>query len=145
MSGTLRSDQGATFEQQIAWLQALRPRIGQVEFVFNRADDEGHRLTSRLARLTSTRTVGVTDTFGYGRPRPTAVRLRFGYDREVVRAIEELGGFFTDESTADQWTGLGDVDVVFRDAEGRVLGATIAHERLLLSPDGEPILPEPTN
>lgn len=120
-----------SFEEQSAWMRALRAHTATIEFVFNEGD-AGHPLVDRLAHLVSTRTEGVSAGTGYARPRPRAVRRRFPYDRDIVHAIEEFGGLFTARGFSD----LGDVDVVFRDEHDLVLGATVAHEGMLLPPTG---------
>ena len=114
-------------------MQSLRPRISHIKFVFNNGDD-GHALLEHLGHLSSTRTVGVGAGNGYSRPRLTAVKHRFAYDRDILRALERLGGLFPDAASADSWTGLGDVDLVFLDARGNVLGATVTHERMIITP-----------
>ncbi|MGD7732779.1 hypothetical protein ACQCX5_07430 [Propionibacteriaceae bacterium G57] len=122
-------------EAQLAWLQSLRPRTAHIEFVFNDGD-EGHPLLDHLG-TDSSRTVGVGAGNGYARPRPNAVKRRFAYDRAITRAIEDLGGFFPEDPNPDplhRWTGLGDVDVIFRDEHDHVLGATVTHEGLIITP-----------
>ncbi|MGA4508137.1 hypothetical protein ACQB6R_03790 [Propionibacteriaceae bacterium G1746] len=122
-------------EAQLAWLQSLRARTAHIEFVFNDGD-EGHPLLDHLGHLNSTRTVGVGAGNGYARPRPNAVKHRFAYDRAIIRAIDDLGGFFPDDpfpNPSPRWTGLGDVDVVFLDEHDRVLGATVTHEGLIIT------------
>ncbi len=112
-------------------MQSLRPRTAHIEFVFNDGDD-GHPLLGLLAHLDAVRTVGVEAGNGYSRSRPAAVKRRYAYDRDIIRAIDALGGFFPDASNADRWTELGNVDVVFLDEQGHVLGATVTHEALLI-------------
>lgn len=115
-------------------MQSLRARIAQIELVFNNGDD-GHPLITQLAHLESTRTVGVGPGHGYARQRPTAVKRRYAYDRDIVQALDTLGGFFPDAASTEPWTGLGDVDVVFLDKNGKVLGATVTHEGMIITPD----------
>lgn len=112
-------------------MASLRPHIAHIELVFNNGD-EGHPLTGRLAHLESTRTVGVKAGAGYSRPRSAAVKLRFAYDRDIIRELDALGGFFSKTASPEPWTALGDVDVVFLDARDNVLGATVAHERMII-------------
>ncbi|WP_146137427.1 hypothetical protein [Gulosibacter molinativorax] len=100
--------------------------------MFNDGADTEHPLSSMLAHLHSTRTVGVGPGNGYAKERPNSVTLRYAYDRDIIRAIESLGGFFPDESNPKHWTGLGDVDVIFLDGRGHVIGATVTHEGMLI-------------
>ncbi|GAA2930275.1 hypothetical protein GCM10010458_11060 [Microbacterium luteolum] len=118
-------------------MQSLRSRTSHFEFVFNRGDDEGHALIALLAHLKSTRTVGVGPSNGYVRSRPTAVRRRFAYDRDILRAVDGLGGIFPEEASPEPWTGLGDVDIFFVDARGGVLGETVTHEQILITTQDE--------
>lgn len=100
--------------------------------------DACHPLLEQLAHLESTRTVGVGPGNGYyHRPRPKVVKRRFAYDRDIIRAIDALGCFFPDPNSSEQWTGLGDVDVVFLDKDEKMLGATVTHEGLIIMPDDE--------
>ena len=126
-----------TRDAQRAWLAALRPRTAQLEFVANN-ESAADPLLARLAHLPSILTVGVGPGNGYSRLRPTAVVHRFAYDREILRALEELGGLFAEEGSAAPWTELGDVDLVLRDAQGRAIGATVTHERMLIDEDHDP-------
>ncbi|MGZ0711309.1 hypothetical protein ACWPKO_23575 (plasmid) [Coraliomargarita sp. W4R53] len=86
------------------------------------------------------RTVGVDPGNGYERTRPTAVKRRFAYDRDIIQAIDGLSGFFHDATSTQPWTGLGDVDVVFLDKHDKVLGATVAHEGMIIMPLDNEIL-----
>ncbi|WP_396668484.1 hypothetical protein [Microbacterium sp. R86528] len=54
--------------------------------------------------------------------------------------IDGLGGFFPDAASTAPWTGLGDVDVVFLDKHGKVLGATVTHEGMIITPVDSGIL-----
>lgn len=127
-----------SLDEQREWMQSLRSRTSHIEFVFNSGEDEGHALIEQLSHLSSTRTVGVGPGNGYARSRPTAVKRRFAYDRDILRAVDGLGGIFPAEASRESWTGLGDVDVVFLDPTGRVLGATVTHEGMLITlPDEE--------
>lgn len=126
-----------TRDSQRAWLAALRSRIAHIEFVVN-DESSADPLLARLAHLPSTRTVGVGPGNGYSRARPASVVHRFAYDREILRALEELGGLFAEEGSAAPWTQLGDVDVVLRDAANRAIGATVTHERVLLDEGHDP-------
>ncbi|MGA4670881.1 hypothetical protein ACPCG0_13960 [Propionibacteriaceae bacterium Y1923] len=127
-----------TKDEQLASMQSLRPRTAHIEFVFNDGD-EGHPLLVQLAHLASTRTVGVKAGNGYARPRPTAVKRRYPYDRDIIAAIEALGGFFAEDSNPGPWTGLGNVDVVFLDERGTVLGATVTHESMIIDAAGHAV------
>ncbi|ALO66141.1 hypothetical protein NHF46_17275 [Arthrobacter alpinus] len=122
---------------QSEWMHSLRPNTAHIEFAFNNGDD-GHRLLAALAHLGSIRTVGVEPGNGYYfRPRPTVVKRRFAYDRDIIRAIDFLGCFFPDSASSEQWTELGDVDVVFLDKWGKMLGATVTHEGMIITPEDE--------
>lgn len=120
-------------DAQLAWMQSLRPNTAHIELVFNDGDD-AHPLIAQLAHLESTRTVGVGPGNGYSRPRLTAVKRRFAYSRDIIRALDDLGGFFPDTASTELWTELGDVDVVFLDKQGKLLGATVTHEGMILTP-----------
>jgi hypothetical protein len=123
--------------EQFAWMKAMRPETARIDFVFNNGD-RLHPLLELLAHLDSVRTIGVGPGYGhYGRGRPTAVKRSYAYDRDIVRAIESLGGFFPEATSREQWTGLGDVDVAFFDKRGRLLGATVTHEGMLIEPTDE--------
>lgn len=124
-------------DTQLEWMHSLRPKTAYIDFVYNNGD-ERHPLLEQLAHLESTRTVGVGPGNGYyHRPRPNVVKRRFAYDRDIIRAIDALGCFFPDSNGSEQWTGLGDVDVVFLDKEGRMLGATVTHEGMIITPEDE--------
>lgn len=126
---------------QSEWMHSLRPNTSHIEFVFNNGD-EGHPLFEELAHLRSIRTVGVEPGNGYYfRPRPKVVKRRFDYDRDVIRAIDRLGCFFPDSVSSEQWPELGDVDVVFLDKLGKMLGATVTQEGMIITPDDEDRLP----
>lgn len=124
-------DRGA----QLEWMRSLRPRTAFIELVFCDGDDS-HPLVGRLSVLKPSRRKGVGVRPGYSRSQPDAVLLRYRYDREIVRALEDLGGFFSYVATptGDQIheTDLGNVDVAFLDAGGDLLGATVTHEGLVL-------------
>ena len=115
-------------------MHSLRPQTARIEVIFEDGDTN-HPLTTLLAHLDSTRTVGV-DGYLYGHPRPKAVKRSYAHDRDIIRAIESLGCFWPDAHSPAhspaQWTELGNVDVVFLDAKGQVLGATITHERMIV-------------
>lgn len=116
-------------------MSSLRPHTAYIDFVFNQGDT-GHPLLQALAHLESERTVGVESGNGYsGRPRVDAIKRRYAYDRDIISAIEQLGGFWPDETDEAQWTQLGDVDVVFLDKKGRMLGATVTHEGMIITPN----------
>lgn|GEM_PF-5776648 len=123
--------------EQSAWMHSLRPNTAYVDFVFNNGDGD-HPLLEQLAHLESTRTVGVEPGNGYYfRPRPTVIKRRFAYDRDIIRAIDSLGCFFPESTSSQQWTGLADVDVVFLDKRGKMIGATVTHEGMIITPDDE--------
>lgn len=63
---------------------------------------------------------------------------RFPYSRDVIRALDDLGGFFTDGAGRWPFTTLGYVDVAFLDKQGSVLGATVAHEGMIVTPTQGP-------
>lgn len=118
-------------------MHSLRPNTAYVEFVFNNGDGD-HPLLEQLVHLESTRTVGVTPGNGYYyRPRPAAIKRKFAYDRDIIRAIDSLGCFFPAATSSRQWTGLGDVDVVFLDKRGKTIGATVSHEGMIITPNDE--------
>jgi len=118
-------------------MHSLRPNTAYVDFVFNNGDGD-HPLLEQLAHLESTRTVGVEPGNGYYfRPRPTVIKRRFAYDRDIIRAIDSLGCFFPESTSSQQWTGLADVDVVFLDKRGKMIGATVTHEGMIITPDDE--------
>ena len=121
-------------EAQTAWMHSLSPKTAYIEFVFNQGDKK-HPLFALLTHLESVRTVGIEPGNGYGNMRHKAVKHRFAYDHDIIRAIDDLGAFFPDTPTKDQWTKLGDVDVVFLDIRGKTLGATVTHERMLVVPN----------
>lgn len=122
---------------QSEWMHSLRPQMAFVDFVFSNGD-EGHPLLEMLAHLPSTRTVGVGPGNGYyWRGRPSVIRRRYAYDRSIIRAIDELGVFFPGPGSAEHWTELGDVDVIFLDARERMLGATVTHEGMIITPEDE--------
>ncbi len=118
---------------QSAWMQSLRRETAHIEFVFNNGDGD-HPLIGALANLESSRRVGVGPGNGYARPRRAAVKRRYAYSRDIIFALDDLGCFFPDATSKEQWTGLGDVDVVFLDHSGKVLGATVTHEAMIITP-----------
>ena len=122
--------------EQSAWMHSLRPNTAYVDFVFNNGDGD-NPLLEQLGHLESTRTVGVGPGNGYSRPRTTAIKRRYAYDRAIIRAIDSLGCFFPEATSSAQWTGLGDVDVVFLDKRGKMIGATVTHEGMIITPDDE--------
>ncbi len=133
-----------SFAEQSAWMQAMRPATARIEFVFNSGDAQ-HPLLELLAHLDSVRTVGVApDNWHYRRGRPTAVKRSYAYDRDIVRAIESLGCFFPEAASKKHWTELGDVDVMFLDRRGKILGVTVTHEGMLISPADEDRLTRPS-
>lgn len=81
---------------------------------------------------------GVGARPGYPRPHPRAVLHRYRYDRAILRALIDLGGLF--EYVSDplgdtvRFTRLGNVDVTFLDQTDAVLGSTVTHEGLILTP-----------
>lgn len=140
ISGEFRAIPSLDRVAQRDWMRALRSRIAAIELVFHQGDDD-HPLTARLAALGADRQVGVGPRPGYTRPEPAAVLHRYRYDREILTAIDELGGLFEPVTTrfgeSARFTALGDVDVVFLDSSGRVIGATVTHEGLILVLAGE--------
>lgn len=118
-------------------MHSLRPNTAYVDFVFNNGDGD-HPLLEQLAHLESTRTVGVAPgNVYYYRSRPAAIRRRFAYDRDIIRAVDNLGCFWPDLASSEQWTELGDVDVVFLDKQGKMLGATVTHEGMIITPNDD--------
>lgn len=94
--------------------------------------------TAQLAHLDSSRTIGAKPGNGYYfRSRPTVIKHRFAYNREIIRAIDNLGCFFPEADCPDQWTGLGDVDVVFLDKKDQMIGATVNHGGMIITPEDE--------
>lgn len=128
-------EESMSCEEPSAWIKSLRPHIAHIELVFNNGDS-GHPLLGQLEHLESTRTVGVRPGAGYSRPRPDAVKRRFAYNRDILRTLDDLGGFFSEAASPDPWTALGDVDVVFLDKRGNLLGATVTHERMIITRAG---------
>ncbi len=119
-------------------MKSLRAQTTTVELVFHDGDAD-NPLAEKLKRLMPVREIGVGKRPGYQKPAPHAVLHRYAYDREVLRAIEELGGLFTYASTATgetvNFSHLGNVDVAFIARDGAVLGATVTHEGLILRPE----------
>jgi len=124
-------------ESQMAWMQSLRHKTATVELLFHDGD-AGHSLTHELAWLSPLRQEGVGARPGYQRPQPTAILHRYPYNRAILHALNELGGLFeyVTAPTGDtvNFTRLGNVDVTFLDYSGKVLGSTVTHEGLVLSP-----------
>lgn len=118
-------------DAQLEWMQSLRPRIAHIELVFNDGS-AAYRLLPRLTHLKPTKSDGVGPGAGYARSRPAAVKHTFAYDREILRLFIALDGFFSDDVGKEPWPELGDVDVVFLDDQGMMLGATVAHERMII-------------
>lgn len=122
---------------QAKWMESLRPKTATIELLFHDGDTD-HRLTHELEWLSPIRQEGVDARPGYLRPQPTAVLLRYPYDRAIFRALNELGGLFEYVSAATgdsvNFTRLGNVDVTFLDQSDTVLGSTVTHEGLILSP-----------
>lgn len=122
---------------QVAWMQSLRPRATTIELLFHDSD-VSHPLTLELAWLVPARQEGVGARPGYPRPHPRAVLHRYRYDRAILRALIDLGGLF--EYVSDplgdtvRFTRLGNVDVTFLDQTDAVLGSTVTHEGLILTP-----------
>lgn len=115
----------------------MRPKTARIEFVFS-SGDKRHPLIEMLAHLESVRTIGVEPGNGYyGRARPSVVKRSYAYDRDIIRAIESLGCFFPEAVSKKQWTELGDVDVIFLDKHGKLLGATVTHEGMIITPEDE--------
>lgn len=128
-------------QSQMAWMQSLRPRTATIELLFHDGDSD-HPLTHELAWLSPRRQAGVGPRPGYQRPQPIAILHRYPYHREVLHALDELGGLFefVTDPTGDtvNFTRLGNVDVTFPDCSGKVLGSTVTHEGLVLSPIDSP-------
>ena len=126
-------DMGAP-AQQLALLQSLRPRMAVVEMVFHDGDD-GHPLAGRLRHLMPERRSGVGVRPGYPRPEPGAVLHRYAYDRAIITALADLGGLFvlhqSPRGDRVRFTDLGNVDLAFLDAAGRLLCYTVTHEGLV--------------
>lgn len=122
---------------QLEWMRSLRSQTAQIEMVFHNGDDQ-HPFVEELAWLNPHRQVGVDVRPGYERPQPKAVLHRYPYDRAIIRALVDLGGFFVPISSPHgdrvEYTGLGNVDITFLDQRGVVLGATVTHEGLILMP-----------
>ena len=122
---------------QATWMESLRPRTTTIELLFHDGDTD-HPLTHGLAWLSPIRQVGVGARPGYPGPQPNAVLHRYPYDRAILHALNGLGGLFEYVSapTGDtvNFTRLGNVDVTFLDHSDTVLGSTVTHEGLILSP-----------
>lgn len=126
-----------SFVEQAAWMQSMRPKTARIEFVFNNGNKR-HPFLELLAHLDSVRTVGVGPGNGYyGRSRSSVVKRSYAYDRDIIRAIEIFGCFFPEVASKKQWTELGDVDIIFLDKRGKMLGATVTHEGMIITPDDE--------
>lgn len=123
--------------EQLEWLRSLRPLTRSIELVF-RDGDAGHPLVRSLAWLAPIRRVGVGARPGYPRAQPSAVLHRYRYHRSIFQALADLGGFFhyVSAPTGDRvaFTRLGNVDVTFLNHSDRVLGSTVTHEGLILTP-----------
>jgi hypothetical protein len=119
-------------------MQSLRSKTARIEFVFNDGDEK-HPLVELLAEFGSVRTIGVEVGNGYcGKSRPNVVKRSYPYDRDIIRAIESLGGgLFPGPASNERWTELGDVDVIFLDKDGKMLGATVAHGAMIITPADE--------
>lgn len=122
---------------QMAWMNSLRPIVTTIELLFHDGDTD-HPLVIALASLSPIRQKGVGPRPGYRRPQPNAILHRYPYDRAIVRTINELGGLFeyVAAATGDtvHFTRLGNVDVTFLDRYDEVLGSTVTHEGLILTP-----------
>lgn len=115
----------------------MRPKTACIEFVFNNGD-KGHPLLGLLSHLDSVRTIGVGPGNGYDeRARPTVVKRSYEYNRDIILAVERLGCFFPETASKNQWTELGDVDVIFLDGRGKMLGATVTHERMIITTEDD--------
>lgn len=124
-------------EEQPEWMHSLRPKTAYIDFVFSNGDAE-HPLLELLAHLPSTRTIGVKPGNGYYvYSCPNVIKRRYAYDRDIIRAIDSLGCFFPDARSTENWTELGDVDVVFLDKDDKMIGATVTHEGLIISVEHE--------
>lgn len=126
----------ATPAAQLGLINALRPRIGTFEFVFEDGGEVGHPLIAALAELSPAVGAHRGVRHGYDRTRAGTTSFRYRYHRSVVRALAELGGLFVIETDAggfDQlrWSRLGNVDLVLRGERGDLLGYTITHEGLV--------------
>lgn len=133
----LGHDQPMSREEQSEWMHSLRPKTAYIDFVFSNGD-AGHPLLELLAHLPSTRTIGAHPGNGYYvYSRPTVVTRRYAYDRDIIRVIDSLGCFFPDTASTAEWTELGDVDVVFLDKDEKLLGATVTHEGMIITPEDE--------
>lgn len=122
----------ATHESRSAWMKLLRAETSRIDLIFN-AEDKEHPFIARFAHLEIEQRLGVQAGHGYSRPRPRSSLHRYAYDRELFHAIDELGGLFAADPTHGPFSALGDVDVVFVDSQGVALGATVAHERMILT------------
>lgn len=118
-------------DQQRSWLAALRPRLKALVLVSN--DGElAPAVAEQLAGWLESITVGAPAGCGYARPRPGASCHRYRYDRRLLAVLDQWGGPMAD-SAAQPFTALGDVDLVLVGERDQVLGATIAHERLVIA------------
>lgn len=130
---------GLDLAEQVQWKRSLRPRTASIELVFHDGD-ANHLLATALAWLAPLRHVGVGARPGYQRPQPSAVLHRYRYDRSILQAVADLGGLFEYVSapTGDSvtFTRVGNVDVTFLDHSDTVIGSTVTHEGLILTPRG---------
>lgn len=68
---------------------------------------------------------------------PAVVKRSYAYDSDIIRAIEGPGCFFPEAASKKQWTGLGNVDIIFLDKRVKMLGATVTHEGVIVTPEDE--------
>ncbi|GAA5228577.1 hypothetical protein GCM10025778_31150 [Paeniglutamicibacter antarcticus] len=66
--------------------------------------------------------MGVGSGNGYSRARRTAMKRRFPYVRDIIRALGDPGGFFSEAASPEPWLARGDVDVVFLVSEAICFG-----------------------
>ena len=80
--------------------------------------------------------MGVGSGNGYSRARRTAMKRRFPYVRDIIRALGDPGGFFSVAASPEPWLARGDVDVVFLGERGNLLWPAVTHERMITTPMG---------
>lgn len=68
------------------------------------------------------------------------MKRSYAYDHDIICAIESLGCFFPDIASKKQWTELRGVGVIVRDKPGKMLGATVTHAGMIITPEDEEFL-----
>lgn len=129
-----------TLDEQRALLTSLRPRTIGLEWVVRRGVSPDP-LASLLDGFEPVRTVGVGPRPGYSKPEADATVLVCRAHRDIFARLAETGLFrAVRDLHGDRVapTGLGFVDVGFRDDRQRLICSTVTHAGIihLLDPDG---------